>query len=55
MNAEKCSFKMDRLVFMGMLLSEKSIKPTEDGVNAVLEAEEPKDTSYMHSLLGLAY
>ena len=30
LNAEKCLFNMDRLVFMGMLLSEKGIGPTED-------------------------
>ena len=42
LNAEKCLFNTDRLVFMGMLLSEKGIGPTADRVKAVLEVEEPK-------------
>ena len=32
LNAEKCLFDTDRLVFMGMLLSEKGIGPTADRV-----------------------
>ena len=52
LNAEKCLFNMDRLVFVGMLLSEKGIGPSEDRVKAVLEAEEPKNTTDVHSFLG---
>ena len=48
LNAEKCLFNTDRLVFMGILLSEKGIGPTADRIKAVLEVEEPK------SFLGLA-
>ena len=54
LNAEKCLFNTDRLVFMGMLLSEKGIGPTADRVKAVLEVEEPKSVSDVHSFLGLA-
>ena len=54
LNAEKCLFNMDRLVFMGMLLSEKGIGPTEDRVKAVLEAKEPKNATDVRSFLGLA-
>ena len=54
LNAEKCLFNTDRLVFMGMLLSEKGIGPTADHVKAVLEAEEPKSMSDVRSFLGLA-
>ena len=39
---------------MGMLLSEKGIGPTADRVKAVLEVEEPKSASDVHSFLGLA-
>ena len=53
-NAEKCLFNTDRLVFMGMLLSEKGIGPTADRVKAVLEVEEPKSASDVRSFLGLA-
>ena len=38
---------------MGMLLSEKCIDPTADRVKAVLEVEEPKSASDVHSFLGL--
>ena len=54
LNAEKCFFSSDRLVFMGMLLSEKGIGPTADRVKAVLEVEEPKSASDVRSFLGLA-
>ena len=54
LNAEKCLFNMDRLVFMGMLLSETGIGPTEDRVKAVLEAGEPTSTTEVRSFLGLA-
>ena len=54
LNAEKCLFNMDRLVFMGMLLSEKGIGPTEDRVKAVLEAKEPENATDVRSFLGLA-
>ena len=30
LNADKCLFNVDRLVFMGILLSEKGIGPTEE-------------------------
>ena len=39
---------------MSMLLSEKDIRPTEDRVKAVLEAEEPKNATDVRSFLGLA-
>ena len=42
-------FNTDRLVFMGMLLSEKGIGPTADRVKAVLEVEEPKSASDVRS------
>jgi len=45
LNAEKCLFNMDGLVFMGMLLSEKGIGLTEDRVKAVLEVEELKNAT----------
>ena len=44
LNAEKCLFNTDRLVFMG----------TADRVKAVLEVEEPKSVSDVRSFLGLA-
>ena len=45
---------MNRLVFMGMLLTEKGIGPTEDRVKAILEAREPQNVSELRSFLGLA-
>ena len=54
LNAEKCLFNTDRLVFMGMLLSEKGFGPTADRVKAVLEVEEQKSASDVRSFLGLA-
>ena len=54
LNAGKCLFNVDRLVFMGILLSEKGIGPTEERVRALQEAREPETTSEVRSFLGLA-
>ena len=40
-NGAKCQFNLERLVFMGILLSQKGIGPTKDRVKAVVEAQEP--------------
>lgn len=42
LNPEKCQFNMSKLIFMGILLSEKGISPTEKRKQAVREAREPK-------------
>ncbi len=54
LNAEKCQFNMDKLVFMGMLLSENGIVPTAARVRVVVEAREPENASEVRSFLGLA-
>lgn len=54
LNAGKCQYNMDRLVFMGLLLSEKGIGPTEDRVKTLKEAREPENPSEVRSFLGLA-
>lgn len=53
LNPEKCQFNMDRLVFLGILLSEKGIGPTEERVRAVTEAREPENATEVRSFLGL--
>ncbi|KAF7709013.1 hypothetical protein HF521_018070, partial [Silurus meridionalis] len=53
LNPEKCQFNMSKLIFMGILLSEKGIGPTEERVRAVREAREPKTASEVRSFLGL--
>lgn len=37
-NADKCTFRMTRVVFMGLLLTKYGIGPTEEKVRAVVEA-----------------
>ena len=54
LNADKCLFNVDRLVFMGILLFEKGIGPTEERVRALQEAREPETASEIRSFLGLA-
>lgn len=53
LNSEKCQFNMDRLVFMGILLTQKGIGPTAERVRAVTEAREPKNAAEVRSFLGL--
>lgn len=44
-NPAKCQFSMDHLNFMGILLTQKGIGPTEERVMTVVEAQEPKNAS----------
>ena len=54
LNADKFLFNVDRLVFMGILLSEKGIGPTEERPRSLKEAREPETASEVRSFLGLA-
>ena len=37
LNAEKCTFRMSKVVFMGLLLSKHGVGPTKEKVRAVAE------------------
>ena len=52
--AEKCKFHMAKLVFMGLMLTNQGIGPTEEKVKAIVEAREPQNASEVRSFLGLA-
>ena len=52
-NAEKCTFRMNKVVFMGLLLSKHGVGPTEEKVRAVVEASQPQTPSEVRSFLGL--
>ena len=54
LNVDKCLFNVDRLVFIGILLSEKGIGPTEERVRALQETREPATVNKVRSFLGLA-
>ena len=54
LNPAKCQFSIDRLIFMGILLSEKGIGPTEERVRAIVEARMPENARELRSFLGLA-
>ena len=53
LNKGKCKFNMDKLVFMGHVLTPHGIEPAEDKVKAVLEARRPESASEVRSFLGL--
>ena len=53
LNKEKCVFHMPKLTFMGLVLSQRGIGPTEEKVKAVTEAREPQNVSEVKSFLGL--
>ena len=52
-NPDKCEFRIPRITFMGHVLSEKGIGPTEEKVKAVSDAREPENASEVRSFLGL--
>ena len=53
LNAEKCTFRMTKVVFIGLLLSKHGVGPTEEKVKAVVEASQPQTPSEVRSCLGL--
>ncbi|CAB3987669.1 Transposon Tf2-9 poly, partial [Paramuricea clavata] len=53
LNPEKCQFRMTELTFMGYLLSERGIGPTNTKVEAVKNARRPETASEVRSFLGL--
>ena len=53
LNPMKCEFHMDKVVFMGLLLSKYGIGPTEERVWAVLEAAQPTTPTEVRSFLGM--
>ena len=52
-NGEKCNFRMNKIVFMGILLSQHSVGPTEEKEWAVKDASRPTTPSQVRSFLGL--
>lgn len=53
LNAAKCQFSMDKLTFVGMVLSANGISCAADKVEAVTKAREPQNASETRSFLGL--
>ncbi|CAC5368427.1 unnamed protein product [Mytilus coruscus] len=53
LNIEKCQFNMERIEFMGHILSEHGIGVSESKVQAVKEARKPKTVTEVKSFVGL--
>ena len=51
LNVEICTFRMNNLVLMGLLLSKHRVRPTEEKVRAVAEAGQPQTPSEVPSFL----
>ena len=53
-NKDKCHFRLDKLTFMGHVLSAKGMAVEESKVEAVRNTSQPKDAAGVRSFLGLA-
>lgn len=53
LNPEKCQFRMDSVVFMGLLASKYGIGPTEEKDRAILESSRPTTPIEVRSFLGM--
>ena len=53
LNADKCQFSKNKIVFFGMQLSSQGVAPTEDRCKTLREVEPPKDVKALRSFLGL--
>ena len=54
LNKEKCVFHMSQITFMGLVLSQRGIGPTQENFKTVHNAREPESPSEVKSFLGLA-
>ena len=54
LNPDKCQLSINRLIFMGILISEKGIGPTKERIRAVIEAKRPENARELRSFIGLA-
>jgi hypothetical protein len=54
LNKNKCEFGMDKLVFMGHVLSKHGIGAEQSKIKAIVNAERPTDATEIRSFLGLA-
>ena len=53
-NQDKCQFRLDKLTFMGHVLSAKGMGVAESKVEAVRNTSQPQDAAGVRSFLGLA-
>ena len=53
LNPMKCEYRMDKVVFMGLLLSKYGICPTEERVRAVLKAAQHTTATEVRSFRGM--
>ena len=53
LNRQKCQFRVDKVVFLGLLVSKYGIGPTEEKVCAVLESSHPTTPTEVRSFLGM--
>ena len=53
LNKDKCKIGMNQIFFIGLLLSEHGMRPTEEKVRAVRETEPPTSVAEVWSFLGI--
>nr|XP_034321902.1 uncharacterized protein K02A2.6-like [Crassostrea gigas] len=53
LNQAKCEFSMNKITFMGHVMSKNGIGPTSDRIKSLLDAKEPTSGSEVKSFLGL--
>ena len=51
-NHSKCSFMMSKIEYLGHVIDEHGIHPTEDKVKAIQEAVRPKNVSELRLFIG---
>lgn len=54
LNKSKCKFALDRMQFLGYLISSKGIAMSEERMKAVRDMEEPSNINELRGFLGLA-
>ena len=50
---DKCEFGQSQVTYLGHRVDHEGLKPTEDKVNAIMEAPEPRNVTEVKAFLGL--
>ncbi|KAK3855559.1 hypothetical protein Pcinc_038055 [Petrolisthes cinctipes] len=53
LNEDKCEFRLAKLKFFGHKVTKNGVRPSEEKIGAIRDAEPPKNSSEVRSFLGL--
>ena len=53
LNKSKCTFMLSKIEYLGQVIDESGLHPTQEKVKAIQEAPEPRNLAELRSFLGM--